>query len=630
MWINDNYYEQLLSIIKQFAKGSFDFDPSMLASFKADKYMNLTNALTDVKANAQKHIDENLEMLTSIIDGSFAAVDFDRSDTGDYGRIYDKYNSLTRHLDKMNEYTDQLYQSVTKEGKIDSRLEDRDMSGKWLEIGTKLNFILKSFSTPLHEITSIINNVARGDLSKKMRFKIDNFEISGDFLKLANTINTMVEQLSQFASEVTRVAREVGTEGLLGDNARVEGVSGTWLDLTDNVNSMADALTIQVRNIIEVAMAVANGDLTRDIDIDVKGEYLDLKNHINTMIHELSESETKNGEQNWIKDGVSLLNKQVLNQDLLSGQIQTAINQLSRYIDARIGALYLYYPEKKILKLEGCYACKKDTVREFKLGEGVIGQVALEKKPILLKHPTEYLKLETGTVEYEVPNTYTSPLVFKGELTGVLEVASYEAFTDLKIEFIESALVILSGYIHSSLREARDKKKLKDISITDSLTGLFDRRYFEETVPTIINRSKRNNNTVCFALIDIDFFKKYNDLHGHQVGDIVLKQVARVFSRYSNRADDYCFRIGGEEFCIIFNEEDRKKAFDFMTNIRKEIENLKIYNVEGKEVGNITVSIGLTCEKAMNIENLDSLFYNTDQLLYTAKETGKNKIVQNR
>ncbi len=174
-----------------------------------------------------------------------------------------------------------------------------------------------------------------------------------------------------------------------------------------------------------------------------------------------------------------------------------------------------------------------------------------------------------------------------------------------------------------------DKKKLEKMSITDGLTEIFNRRYFDEFSPKIINNIKRNNQFVCFALIDIDYFKKYNDTYGHQKGDRVLKKVANVFTTYAQRANDYCFRIGGEEFCIIFGADNQKKAFDFMLRIKSGIEGLKIRHAESSVSNFVTISTGLTCAKGEEISDVALLFRETDTLLYKAKETGRNKVVTN-
>src|SRR5207247_1844747 len=186
-----------------------------------------------------------------------------------------------------------LRQVVGKEGKLKQRASLREQRGFWGESVESINSLIDDLVHPTSEVARVIGAVAQGDLSKSMALEVDGRELEGEFLRTAktievdvkgeflprrNTINTMVDQLRSFASEVTRVAREVGTEGSLGGQARVEGVSGTWKDLTDSVNSMAGNLTSQVRNIADVTKAVAAGDLSNKITVDVKGEILERKN----------------------------------------------------------------------------------------------------------------------------------------------------------------------------------------------------------------------------------------------------------------------------------------------------------------------------------------------------------------
>ncbi|MFP2964517.1 HAMP domain-containing protein, partial [Myxococcus sp. 1LA] len=159
----------------------------------------------------------------------------------------------------------------------------RGVGGTWKDLTDNVNSMASNLTSQVRNIAEVTMAVARGDLSKKI-----TVDVRGEILELKNTINTMVDQLSSFASEVTRVAKEVGTEGKLGGQAIVRGVGGTWKDLTDNVNSMASNLTSQVRNIAEVTTAVANGDLSKKITVDVRGEILELKNTINTMVDQLN------------------------------------------------------------------------------------------------------------------------------------------------------------------------------------------------------------------------------------------------------------------------------------------------------------------------------------------------------
>ncbi|MFT5452647.1 MAG: signal transduction histidine kinase/CheY-like chemotaxis protein/HAMP domain-containing protein [Enterobacterales bacterium] len=323
------------------------------------------------------------------------------------------------------------------------------VSGTWLDLTNNVNGMADNLTAQVRNIAEVTTAVANGDLTKKI-----TVEAKGEVLELKGTINTMVEQLNAFSSEVTRVAKDVGTEGILGGQAKVEGVSGTWLKLTNNVNGMADSLTVQVRNITEVVTAVATGDLTRLIDIDTKGEFLELKNNINRMINVLYSADEENKNQNWVKDGVSLLNIRVLDNDKLADQIETSINEISRYVNAGIGALYIYEKENEILTLEGSYAYvhRADVASSFKLSEGVVGQVAYEKKPILLTNVPDGATIQSGTTKGKALNIYTYPLIFKEELIGVVEVASYEKFSAIILEYIDSALITLAGSLYVSIQ----------------------------------------------------------------------------------------------------------------------------------------------------------------------------------
>src|SRR5204862_345846 len=177
---------------------------------------------------------------------------------------------------------------VGKEGKTSQRVRFDGRSGAWGSCADAVNTLIVDLLQPTTEVARVIGAVANGDLSQKMSLEIDGRPLTGEFLRTARTVNTMVDQLNAFASEVTRVAREVGTEGKLGGQAEVKGVSGTWKDLTDSVNSMANNLTAQVRNIAEVTTAVANGDLSKKITADAEGEILELKDTINIMVDQLN------------------------------------------------------------------------------------------------------------------------------------------------------------------------------------------------------------------------------------------------------------------------------------------------------------------------------------------------------
>ncbi|MDB5772150.1 MAG: response regulator, partial [Burkholderia sp.] len=207
--------------------------------------------------------------------------------TGMAGKIADTLNDILETNQHMAEEIADVSKVVGREGRLTQRASVMNVSGGWATIVKSVNALIDDLVRPTTEMARVIGAVAKGDLSQTMALDVDGRPLKGQFLRAASTANTMVDQLSSFASEVTRVAREVGTEGKLGGQANVPGVAGTWKDLTDSVNSMAGNLTSQVRNIAEVTTAVANGDLSKKITVDVRGEILQLKDTINTMVDQL-------------------------------------------------------------------------------------------------------------------------------------------------------------------------------------------------------------------------------------------------------------------------------------------------------------------------------------------------------
>ncbi|HET8646011.1 MAG TPA: HAMP domain-containing protein, partial [Vicinamibacteria bacterium] len=203
------------------------------------------------------------------------------------GKLADAFNETVELSQRMARELARLSRQVGKEGKLGQRGDVGNAPGAWGAMVYCVNALIADLVHPISETSRVIGAVAKGDLSQTMALDNDGRPLEGEFLRTARTVNTMVDQLGSFAAEVTRVAREVGTEGKLGGQARVKGVAGTWKDLTDNVNFMAGSLTVQVRNIAEVTKAVAAGDLSKKITVDVKGEILELKDTINTMVDQL-------------------------------------------------------------------------------------------------------------------------------------------------------------------------------------------------------------------------------------------------------------------------------------------------------------------------------------------------------
>ncbi|MGZ4389671.1 MAG: HAMP domain-containing protein, partial [Gaiellaceae bacterium] len=222
------------------------------------------------------------------------------------------FNELANRREALTKEIGRVGRVIGREGRMTERASTAGADGHWLETVNSLNTLIDDLVRPTTEVARVFDAVAQGDLSQKMALKIEGQPVKGEFQRIGTTVNAMVDQLSSFADEVTRVAREVGTDGKLGGQAKVRGVSGVWKDLTDNVNTLAANLTTQVRNIAEVTTAVANGDLSKKITVDVRGEVAELKNTVNTMVDQLSS----------FADEVTRVAREVGEEGTLGGQAQ--------------------------------------------------------------------------------------------------------------------------------------------------------------------------------------------------------------------------------------------------------------------------------------------------------------------
>ncbi len=248
----------------------------------AGTWKDLTDNVNSMASNLTGQVRNIAEVTTAVARG-----DLSRKITVDVkGEILELKNTINTMVDQLNGFASEVSRvarEVGTEGKLGGQAQVPGVAGTWKDLTDNVNSMASNLTNQVRNIAEVTTAVARGDLSRKI-----TVDVKGEILQLKDTINTMVDQLNGFASEVSRVAREVGTEGKLGGQAVVPGVAGTWKDLTDNVNSMASNLTGQVRNIAEVTTAVAKGDLSRKITVDVKGEILELKNTINTMVDQLN------------------------------------------------------------------------------------------------------------------------------------------------------------------------------------------------------------------------------------------------------------------------------------------------------------------------------------------------------
>ncbi len=281
----------------------------------------------------------------------------------------------------------------------------------------------------------------------------------------------MVDQLSSFAAEVTRVAREVGTEGKLGGQARVRGVSGTWKDLTDNVNIMADSLTAQVRAITEVATAVTQGDLTRSITVKAQGEVAALTETINQMIGNLAGTTQRNKEQDWLKTNVARISSLMQGQRDLQTVSRLIMSELTPTVGAQHGAFFLRniddgrYDAENDLRLVASYgySAGKGVPTRFRFGESLVGQAAVEKAPILVTQaPSDYVRVSSGLGDAVPVNLVVLPILFEDDVLGVIELASLRAFNDVDRMFLGQVIDTIGVVLSTIIANTRTEELLTE------------------------------------------------------------------------------------------------------------------------------------------------------------------------
>src|ERR1700739_1552575 len=327
-----------------------------------------------------------------------------------------------------NELT-RLGEEVGKQGRISQRMRVRAAVGSWARAVDSVNTLTPALTRPTAAAANVIESVANGTLSQRMPLEIDGVPLRGEFQRIGAVVNAMVDQLSGFASEVSRVAREVGTEGKLGGQAHVPGVAGTWKDLTENVNQLAANLTTQVRAIAEVATAVTKGDLTRSITVEVQGEVAVLKDTINEMIRNLKDTTQKNSEQDWLKTNLAKFSRMLQGQKDLLTVGRLILSELAPVVGAQQAEFYVLNATSDAprLRLFASYASGGQNThgREVHLGEGVVGQCAVEKQKILLTNvPTDYFHISSGLGDAAPRNILVLPVIFEGAVKGILELAS--------------------------------------------------------------------------------------------------------------------------------------------------------------------------------------------------------------
>ena len=307
---------------------------------------------------------------------------------------------------------------VGTEGKLGGQADVKGVAGTWKDLTDNVNFMAGNLTSQVRGIAKVVTAVANGDLKQKL-----TVEAKGEIAALADTINSMIDTLATFADQVTTVAREVGVEGKLGGQAKVPGAAGTWKDLTENVNQLAANLTTQVRAIAEVATAVTQGDLTRSITVEARGEVAALKDTINEMIRNLRDTTLKNTEQDWLKTNLAKFSRMLQGQkDLITvGTADSVRARAGGRGTARAVLRARHAAAVPRLTLLASYGSKGQSALggQLDLGEGLVGQCAIEKPKILLTNvPQDYMRIFSGLGASPPQNIFVLPIMFEGQVKG--------------------------------------------------------------------------------------------------------------------------------------------------------------------------------------------------------------------
>jgi CheY-like chemotaxis protein/signal transduction histidine kinase/HAMP domain-containing protein len=399
-------------------------------------WKDLTDSVNFMASSLTEQV-RNIALVTTAV----ANGDLSRKITVDVkGEVLELKETINVMVDQLRAFAAEVTRvarEVGTDGQLGGQAQVEGVSGVWRDLTENVNTLAGNLTTQVRAIADVTTAVARGDLSQKIAV-----EASGEIAQLASTINTMVDQLDTFAAEVTRVAKEVGSEGRLGGQAEVVGVSGVWKGLTDNVNLLAATLTTQLRAIAEVSTAVTQGDLSRTITVEAQGEVEELKDNINQMIANLRGTTQRNAEQDWLNSNLARFGGLLQGQRDLKAVSRLIMSELTPLVGGHHGAFFVLETDEDdvALKLLATYGYKqrKSVSNTFKLGEALVGQAALERKPILITEaPEDYIRVTSGLGESAPANIVVLPVLFEDQVMAVVELASFTPFSEVQQTFLE-------------------------------------------------------------------------------------------------------------------------------------------------------------------------------------------------
>ena len=420
----------------------------------AGTWKDLTDSVNSMAGNLTAQVRNIAEVTTAVARG-----DLSRKITVDVkGEILELKDTINTMVDQLNAFAAEVTRvarEVGTDGKLGGQAMVPGVAGTWKDLTDNVNVMAANLTEQVRGIVKVVTAVANGALNQKL-----TVNAKGEVAALAETINNMTDTLATFADQVTTVAREVGVEGRLGGQANVPGAAGTWKDLTGNVNLLADNLTNQVRAIAEVATAVTKGDLTRSIQVEARGEVAELKDNINTMIDNLRLTTDRNTEQDWLKTNLARFTGMLQGQRDLATVGRMLLSELAPLINAQQGVIYQMGADTASSDNLGLLSTYADTpegyVKEVRIGEGLVGQCAAEKRRMLIAElPSTTAPIRSGLFEAVPKNVIVLPVLFEDRVKAVIELASLSAFTASHLSFLEqltSSIGIVLNSIEATMQ----------------------------------------------------------------------------------------------------------------------------------------------------------------------------------
>jgi HAMP domain-containing protein/CheY-like chemotaxis protein/signal transduction histidine kinase len=413
----------------------------------AGTWKDLTDSVNAMAGNLTGQVRNIAEVTTAVARG-----DLSRKITVDVkGEILELKNTINTMVDQLNAFAAEVTRvarEVGTEGKLGGQAQVPGVAGTWKDLTDNVNVMAANLTEQVRGIVKVVTAVANGELTQKL-----TVNAKGEVAALAETINNMTNTLATFADQVTTVAREVGVEGRLGGQANVPGAAGTWKDLTGNVNLLADNLTNQVRAIAEVATAVTKGDLTRSIQVEASGEVADLKDNLNTMIDNLRLTTDRNTEQDWLKTNLARFTGMLQGQRDLTTVGRMLLSELAPLVSAQQGVIYQMGGEESTeMVLLSAFAGDGEDghLRRLKLGEGLVGQCAAEKRRMLISDlPPNTVAIRSGLFEAVPRNVIVLPVLFEDRVKAVIELASLSSFTTSQLAFLEQLTASIGIVLNS-------------------------------------------------------------------------------------------------------------------------------------------------------------------------------------